>query len=474
MPVCSNYPQKRNALVLFRALRFPLRSLETVLLMFAFLPILGGCSSLAYDQALVAREGRYGKGRVAITKGAEGYGLTVEGQPFYIRGVGLGPGTGYPAGMSPELRRAIDLATESGANAIRTWSWEGAPEILDYCQTKGVMVCVGLWVAHERHGFEYGNAAAVSAQMERFRAVVESLKGHPALLLWGVGNEVETEARDMRVWDAVNDISVMIHEIDQNHPTMYVVADYFEPVVRDISRKLGDIDLIGVNSYANLANCLDRWDESPERRPLIVTEWGPSGWWEAPTTRWNAPIEPVSGIRFAQYRDNYAHIASRPGRVLGSFAFYWGQKQERTPTWFSLSLEGGILTEAADALCWRWTRSWPENRAPHLTGITLSGKAPGDSLVAPKGERLAARLEVTDPEGDPLETLWTVREETSAVTIGGDAETVPPESTVAVISRTAQTFEFKAPEKPGNYRLFALVKDGKGKAATGNFPFRVE
>lgn len=80
----------------------------------------------------------------------------------------------------------------------------------------------------------------------------------------------------MRVWDAVNDISNMIHEIDGNHPTMYVVADYFDPVVSDISNKLADIDSIDVNSCASLGNCLARRDSSNERRavqrPLAVAQ----------------------------------------------------------------------------------------------------------------------------------------------------------------------------------------------------------
>lgn len=459
----------------------PLRGREILLLAGGILLTAlcwGSCASpgarASGSRDTAAREARLGTGQVALDRDGEGYRLLVEGKPFYVRGVGLGPGTGYPEGMSEELKKAVDLAARSGANAIRTWSWESAPELLDYCAQKGMMVCVGLWIAHERHGFNYGDPRAVLAQRESFRPVVERLKDHPALLMWGVGNEVETEARNMRVWDAVNDVSRMIHEIDGNHPTMYVTADYFEAVALDIRRRAGDVDVIGVNSYANLPNCLAAWEESGETRPLLVTEWGPSGWWEGPVTPWGAPVEPVSGVRLEQYRDNYQALSAFPGRVLGSFAFYWGEKQERTHTWFSLVLRPGVLTEASDALAYSWTGSWPENRAPHIKAITLDGKAPEAGVRLQPGQTAEIRLDLSDREGDPLATAWVLRRETTASSIGGDAELAPPEVSLTAEASEPDRLVFQAPRESGAYRLFAQAEDGRGKAATANFPFLVE
>ena len=85
--------------------------------------------------------------------------------------------------------------------------------------------------------------------------------------------------------------------------------------------------------------------------------------------------------------------------MLGSFAFYWGQKQERTYTWFSLALESGLLTEAADALTYKWTGSWPSNRAPHLTAVTVNGALPASSLAVAPSARLCLRGRL-DPDGD--------------------------------------------------------------------------
>ena len=43
----------------------------------------------------------------------------------------------------------------------------------------------------KRYGFDYDNESKVKAQLDYFTEVVKTYKDHPALLLWGVGNEVD-------------------------------------------------------------------------------------------------------------------------------------------------------------------------------------------------------------------------------------------------------------------------------------------
>jgi hypothetical protein len=56
----------------------------------------------------------------------------------------------------------------AGGNTIRTWGLENAQEILDEAQRNGVMVMMGLWVQHERHGFDYNDEVAIKKQLETF------------------------------------------------------------------------------------------------------------------------------------------------------------------------------------------------------------------------------------------------------------------------------------------------------------------
>ena len=65
---------------------------------------------------------------------------------------------------------------------------------------------------------------AVKEQFERIKKEVLTLKDHPALLIWAIGNELNLRHTNPKVWDAVNDISKMIHEVDPNHLTTTTLA----------------------------------------------------------------------------------------------------------------------------------------------------------------------------------------------------------------------------------------------------------
>ncbi|MEY2999624.1 MAG: hypothetical protein RLZZ02_1433, partial [Bacteroidota bacterium] len=133
-----------------------------------------------------------------------GYTFMRNGSPYYVRGAG---GIEYIA----------DVA-RFGGNSIRTWSHDNAKEILDEAHRHGITVMMGLWVQHERHGFDYDNAERVASQLEMFSQVIDQLKDHPALLAWSVGNEVDLNYSNTNVWYAVEDIAAMIQRKDPNHP----------------------------------------------------------------------------------------------------------------------------------------------------------------------------------------------------------------------------------------------------------------
>ena len=112
-----------------------------------------------------------------------------------------------------------DELAKIGGNSVRTWSTDNAKEMLDKAHSLGLTVMMGLWMQHERHGFDYDDKPKVQAQLDYFRKIVMEIKDHPALLLWGIGNEVDLFYTNTNVWKAVNDIAKMIHEVDPNHPT---------------------------------------------------------------------------------------------------------------------------------------------------------------------------------------------------------------------------------------------------------------
>ena len=395
----------------------------------------------------------------------EGYQLFVNDEPFYIKGAGLEYGS-------------IPALAAHGANSMRTWRTDNGQrsgkEVLDEAHANGLKVTMGIDVGRERLGFDYDDEAAVVAQLERIRAEVMDLKDHPALIIWGIGNELNHHSENPKVWDAVNEISEMIHEIDPNHLTTTSLAGMNKEYVDLVVERAPDLDILSVQMYAEIEILPQRIEESGYDGPLMVTEWGATGYWEVPSTEWGAPLENNSSIKADFYRSRFRKsIESQKGQVIGSYVFLWGQKQERTPTWFGMFMPDGNETESIDAMHYIWNDAWPENRTPRLNDFMLEGKKAPDNIKLKAGQTYEAMADVTDPEGDALTYVWEIMRESNTNATGGDAEEVPEAIEGLITTEPGAEVSFKAPAA-GAYRLFISVKDGNGHTAHANIPFFVE
>jgi hypothetical protein len=393
---------------------------------------------------------------VKVEKTARGFRLLRNGQPYHIKGVG---GTTH-----------LDKLKTTGANSVRTWGIDNLDRVLAGARSNGLTVCAGIWMGHERHGFNYSDAAAVAKQKESVRADVMKYKDDPALLFWAVGNEMEGDGKNPLVWQAVNDMARMIKQIDPNHPTMTVIAELGPGKIDALKKYCPDIDVLGVNAYGGMGSLADRLTEQGWDKPFVVTEYGTLGPWEGGNAPWGAPIEWTSTQKADFAIGNYHRtVESNPDWCLGSYAFLWGNKQERTSTWFGLLLKDGSKLAMVDELTYAWTGQWPANRVPRL--VALESEANLKRL--PPATRYTANVKAYDPEGDPLQVTWEVRSETTDARGGGDAEQEPPAHPDAIIESKGTTVTFQTPQAEGNYRLFVFVRDGKGGAATANMPFAV-
>lgn len=382
------------------------------------------------------------------------------GEPYFVRGVGG--------------QTQLDQAAAYGANSLRTWSPDGAQRILDEAQSRGMTVLMGLWVGQERQGFNYNDPKAVKAQLEGFREVVKTFKDHPALLMWGIGNENDLFYSNFKVWNAIEDIAAMVHKEDPNHPTMTVTAGLDVAEVQLIKERAPSIDIYGINTYAGLLGIGKALRQYGWDRPYMITEWGPNGHWEVPKTEWAAPIEQTSTQKADSYRLRYEKgIANDPDMCIGSYVFLWGHKQETTGTWYGVFLEDESETEVMDVLEYVWTGKWPKNRAPHLSSHTINGSLPVKSVYTTPGGICNIDLDVTDPDGDKLEYKWELLPESTDIKSGGDAESKPDAVPFKILKEQNGQLQFRAPVKTGAYRMFVTIYDGNGNAATVNLPFYV-
>jgi hypothetical protein len=403
--------------------------------------------------------------KVEITKSKSGFQLTVNNKPFYIKGAGLEFGD-------------IPALAGHGGNSFRTWRTENgrrsAKEVLDEAYDHGLMVCMGIEVGRERHGFDYDNPVQVKQQFEAIRRQVLALKDHPAMLMWGIGNELNLRYTNPRVWDAVNEISEMIHEIDGNHPTTTSLAGIFKKEIEHIKERCPDLDVLSFQLYGSLPILPKLIKKFGWEGPYIVSEWGATGHWEVPQTFWGAPIEENSTVKALNYLQRYqAGIEADSERCIGSYVFLWGQKQERTPTWYGIFLEDGQETEAVDVMHYLWNGSWPESRTPQIDFFRLNSKSAYEDVILEPDKEYLAEVKIKVKDDRSLEYRWEVLRESKDLKDGGDYEERPEAIKDLFVKSDRNTMLIKTPEK-GQYRLFVYASDSNGHAATANIPFLVE
>ncbi len=411
--------------------------------------------------APVAPAQETGPVKVEILRIDNSYKLFRGGQPYFIKGAGGG--------------NYMSRVAAYGGNSIRTWGSNNGKKILDSAHKYGLTVLMGLAVTPERHGFNYDDTAAVRKQFERIRAEVLTYKDHPALLAWGIGNELNLSYKNPRVWDAVNDIAKMIHELDPAHPATTVLAGINKSEVDYIKANANAIDLLAINTYGGLASLPRQVKAVGWNGPYIVTEWGPTGHWEGLQTSWKAPIEETSSEKAAVYKSRYEYSVERDKETcLGSYVFLWGQKQERTPTWYGIFTEKGEESEVVDVMQFLWSGRWPQNKAPHLYSLQIDGKKVTDNITLKPGQTYNAVSIAFDPDNDKLSYRWELLDEATKVGEGGDHEDRPAGIGNMITDAKAGKAVLKAPAKKGAYRLFVYVTDGNNNVATANIPFYVK
>ena len=408
--------------------------------------------------------------KVEIEQDSDRFQLFVDGKPYFIKG-------------ARTLRtRYMDKVAEYGGNAVRIGYNNNVKEVLDEAHRLNLTVLFGLPVQAERNGFDYGDEKAVEDQYNKMQEIVETFKDHPVLLMWAIGNELDHIPGDLdynlNMWNAVNDIAIMIHEVDGNHPAMAVVGRGKNEKMKDLVDRCTDVDLLGINAYADIWEVPDWLREYKWNKPFAVTEWGPSGHWQVPRTKWGVVIEETSTEKAKVYKERYEKVIKDEPWCVGSYVFLWtSNRQERTHTWYNMFHDDGSEKEAVEVMRFEWTGKWPENRTPKIDSLQIDGMNALDNISVTAGTVHYSRVYVNDPDGDELNIEWElVPENKKFGAYAGQGETKPPivEGAITGDQEGGRLIQFTAPaEKGGNFRLFVYAYDGHGHVAVANIPFHI-
>jgi hypothetical protein len=246
----------------------------------------------------------------------DGWRLLKDGQPFYIKGA-----VGW---------NRFDVLRRCGGNAVRT---PAKKNLLDAAYEEGLAVMANLPVQGERNGLDWGDAEQVAEQKRRVLAVVEELKDHPALMFWAVGNELDhipgPRSHHPDLWKRLNDLAVAIKRIDKRHPVMTVVGTgRFEQKVQHIARECPAMDLLGINCYGDI-DSVTKLAREYWPKPYAITEWGPTGHWQVPKTKWRVPLEQTSSEKARVIRERYERTILADNRTAWDLSSSTGVRSRR-------------------------------------------------------------------------------------------------------------------------------------------------
>ena len=399
--------------------------------------------------------------RVEVTTNSSGnFELQRNGVPYYIKGAGA--------------KDHFDLLVNSGANSIRVWSTNNK-SLLDSAYNHGLTVTLGLHVRPERSGMDYNDEYAVKGQIEFLKNEVLKYKDHPALLVWGIGNEVDLKYSNFKVWETIEILAKFIKEVDPNHPTMTVIAGVDPSKVFYIKKYCPSIDILGINVYGSIEKASINLRKFNWDKPYIVSEWGVNGPFEARKTSWKAKIEPPNGLKANQRQRRYKDLIEKDKELcLGSYCFLWGQKQESTATWHGMFLSNGNPTEAVDVMQFCWTGQWPKSRAPSIKDISLDDIGwRKDHILAPSSQA-TLKIEFSKYNNTEVIVEYILYPEAFSNKIGGDIQKSPDPVKFEILNQNDNELTFVTPKSKGAYRLFAFVKNERGQSSVANIPFLVK
>lgn len=402
-----------------------------------------------------------GNPSVYIRKNRGAYELIRNGQPYYINGGAA------KAGYLEELKAA-------GANTARIYDTLDLKEILDRAEELDLAVAVDIPLPKFVNDPQFYEDPALFEQMKsRIKPVIRRYKDHPALLYWNLGNEIYYPYfyKNTAFFDNFNTLIDLIHKEDQNHPVSTTTIGANKLRVLSISFRSPQLDFISFNSFGVLSTFAKRLDPIKPLwdGPHVITEWGVNGPWEATKTSWGVPIEETSTKKAEQIRERHHKYITplKSKNSLGSFVFYWGQKNEITPTWYSLFKENHRTQPIFELeKIWKGSKenSFP---GPQLDYILLNGKGAKESITVAPGAEMQVQTFLPSLEQPNLEYKWEVREESwFEYHISNKVDHVS-------FKKREENATFKAPFEEGPYRIFLEISNGTNYIATANIPFYV-
>jgi hypothetical protein len=399
-----------------------------------------------------------------FVKKTEGkYELYRNGKPFYIQGAS---GNSY-----------LEELKKSGANTFRVYDTVNIKAVLDEALKLDLAVIVDLMLPKFKGNEEYYKEDEVRNELKtNILIAVENNKNHPALLMWNF-NELEYPHKLKHKYfrNFFGNLVDEMHKVDSNHPISTSITGSNKKQIASLQFWCPQLDLISINVFGGLGKLESDINKIKYlwNGAYYISEWGINGpWEESDLTIWRGPIEKTSSDKATNLVYRFQNDMPKNNRNLGHLAFFWGQKQERTHTWFSLFSENGDKTQMIQDLKYIWSGEKSKNKLPQFKKMHVNGKSSYNNIILNACDIIKSSIEFDNSENDSLTIKWELFPE-NWYYFFGSKENKPAKYSTSITKINDNSVEFQVPSEEGPYRLFSYIYDSKGNFATANVPFYV-
>ena len=184
--------------------------------------------------------------------------LLVNGQPILIKGADrheLDPDGGYIVSIE-RMKQDLKIMKQLNINAVRTCHYPDDPRWYDLCDSAGIYVVAEANL--ESHGMGYAEKTLAKRtdfelmHLERNQANVLTLRNHPSILIWSLGNEAGYGPNFEKCYEWIKSVD--------NRPVQYEQAGHW-----------GKTDIF-CPMYMGYEDC-DKYAQTDNPRPLIQCEY---------------------------------------------------------------------------------------------------------------------------------------------------------------------------------------------------------
>lgn len=397
----------------------------------------------------------YSFSQTTVEKVDDAWIMKVDGEPFEVRGATFG----YDKDVENYDTYFKDLKF-LGVNTIRTWATgDNTSQLLDAAHANGIKVMIGIWMRHGRPGMEdddsfnyltdaYGMESMYNTAVE----TVEKYKNHPAVLTWGVGNEVylnmATDEEKLAYSKFLERICSDIKSIDVNHPVASVEAWTFG--LEWWEKHVPSLDIYGLNIYGAGANYLQgELEKRNIDKPYVITEFGATGEWDIKNKKNGIEIEPSDLEKYNIISNGYRDWIANKSKCLGVYMFHYSSGNNFMAPWLFTHVNN-LKRPQYWAIRKAFTGNAPLNNVPQIDDFKLPEKDFSSQTWIP------VTLNVSDIENEKLEVSFSYNQRT------GSRKRRDQVNSITHRGNLSEGFEIQLPKEDGAIKVYVNVKDAYG------------